>query len=158
MENNKTHEDVNPSDIGLQTEINKELVKKEGADILNRVELAVNNGRVVAIGYMENESQCKEVVSLIEKVDGVRKVFNNVKVGKKPECKTTDTIITGKVKAYLFTPLNGIRGRNFSVTTVDGKVYIVGEAESKVEERKVLDFANSVQGVKEVCSYINSSE
>ena len=61
----------------------------------------------------------------------------------------TDTWITTKVKSALMTT-KGIPSTDISVTTVNGVVTLTGVVDSKIQVKKAVAVAKSIDGVHEV--------
>lgn len=61
----------------------------------------------------------------------------------------TDTWITTKVKSALMTT-KGISSTDISVTTVNGVVTLTGVVDTKIEVKKAVAVAKSIDGVHEV--------
>ena len=63
-----------------------------------------------------------------------------------------DGAITTQVKSHLLFDGN-IRSLNYSIKTVGGVVYIMGDAQSQEELNLVSEYASKVSGVKKVMNY-----
>jgi osmotically-inducible protein OsmY len=60
-----------------------------------------------------------------------------------------DALITAKLRAALIFDRN-IKGSNYNIDTINGKIYIFGIALSKDEKRKVIEEGKGIYGVKKV--------
>ncbi len=151
--NNRTVDTNIYSDSELKSKINDELASLEG-DLQNRVELAVQDGMVIVIGYVQNEAQHNAVINAVKRVGGYIELIDKVEISSKPDTLVRDTITTGKVKAYLMRPFNGMAVGDYAVTTVNQVVYIVGTAKSEAEKKRIIDYTKSLSNVNKIVSHI----
>jgi len=146
------------SDTELQAKINNRLLQKDKV-LFDKIELSVKHGMVVAIGYVDDESQKQRAMQIIQNVEGSREVFDEIKIQKAPTASETakDATITSRIKSSLLFDGN-IASPNYDVTTVKGVVYICGTAKTKYERDVVLNHARTTSGVKNVVAYIKISK
>jgi osmotically-inducible protein OsmY len=64
-----------------------------------------------------------------------------------------DYLITSEIEARLLFAKN-LASINYKITTVDKVVYLIGVAQSKEENQKVLNIAAKTSGVKKVINHV----
>ena len=136
------------SDCELKSKINDELTAL-GGDLVNRIELAVQDARIIAIGYVCNQGQHDAAIDAIKRVGGYRELIDRIEISNKPDTPIRDAVTTGKMKIFLAT-----EDGDYAVTTVNRVIYIIGSAKSEQDERKIIDYAKSLSNVNKVVSYI----
>lgn len=121
--------------------------------LYSRVDIAVVEGRVALTGTVRSQDQRIEAARAAWSVDKVKEVQNEIQVADAggPVRYMKDSLITTKVKAALFDD-GAIKGRNYSVETVRGVVYLIGIAEDEAELEKAKARTARVGGVKRVVS------
>ncbi len=124
--------------------------------LLKSIEVSVKHSRVLLIGYVENEEQKRIAVEEAAKARGVSEIIDELKIGHKEtlERSATDTTITSRIKAAMLFDGN-VHCLNFNITTYDGVVYLLGVAETQLENDIVVNVARTTSGVTKVVSYIN---
>lgn len=102
------------------------------------IDVDVLNGVVYLIGVIESTSQKRMAADIARGVEGVRKVENQLVVGKTTAGQILDdTILTSKIKTQLLKTSN-IRSNNVDVDTVNGVVTLTGIVSSYNEKNKIL--------------------
>lgn len=115
-----------------------------------RVDGVSVNGNVLLVGQTRDREYLNEAVSKIQRVEGVRRIFNQV-ANKDPVSAgtiTKDSLITSRVKSLLLLGDNISSGR-FKVITEDGVVYLLGYV-TKDEGQRAINQARKVSGVKKI--------
>ena len=82
---------------------------------------------------------------------GARSVKSALKIKGDTNFKNTakDVLITSQLRtALIFNKLT--KATNYSLDTINGKIYIFGIAMTKDEKKKVISEANEIHGVEEV--------
>ena len=82
---------------------------------------------------------------------GTRSVQSTVSIKGNKNFKNTakDILITSQLRtALIFNKLT--KATNYTLDTINGKIYIFGIAMTKDEKEKVISEANEIHGVKEV--------
>lgn len=108
------------------------------------------NRQVLLTGEVPSEQTKQLVQQVVSQVDNVRSIVNELGVEPKSSLATrsSDTIITGKVKATLVdTP--DLFANAFKVVTERGAVYLMGRVTQREADR-VADVVRGVSGVKRV--------
>lgn len=108
------------------------------------------NRQVLLTGEVPSEQTKLLVQQVVSQVDNVRSIVNELAVEPKSSLATrsSDTIVTGKVKATLVdTP--DLFASAFKVVTERGTVYLMGRVTQREADR-VADVVRGVSGVKRV--------
>jgi osmotically-inducible protein OsmY len=115
-----------------------------------RISATSYNGWVLLTGDVPTEQDKQQAETVTSKIDKVRKVFNELRVGPITplSVRTNDTWITSKVKANLVNTKD-VPSRTISVTTARGIVYLMGIVTTDEAERAAI-VASSVDGVNKV--------
>ena len=115
----------------------------------------VYNGRVLITGRVPNEQWRQIADKLAWRQKGVIQVYDEVQVGPGEHFinSAQDGIISTKLKAALLGD-GDIRSANYSITTVEGVVYLMGTARSQHELDDAISHARNTAGVKRVVSLV----
>lgn len=142
------------SDAWIQTQIN-DLWLKHDFTMFRKLDLTVNQGRVLITGVVQNPEHRVEAVRLAWQPSGVKSVINEVKVADSEGIMgyAKDTWITTKLRAAILADAD-IESLNYSIDTVQGTVYLMGFAQDQQELDSVIDTARTISGVKRVVSYV----
>jgi len=148
---------------GLQTSIKDEAIRikisdlwfKHSADIFRKLNLTVNQGRVLVTGVVQNPEDRVEAIRLAWQPNGVKQVINEVRVGNSDSVGSfaQDTWIAGQLRTRL-TFEKYIQSINYSIEVVQGTVYLMGVAQGQQELDRTINIARRIKGVKEVISYV----
>lgn len=133
----------------------KDLWFKKDFDIFAKLNLTVNQGRVLITGVIQKPEDRVEAVRLAWQAKGVKQVINEIRVGPMGGVDTyaQDTWITGQLRTRL-TFEKYVQSINYSIETVRGTVYLMGVAQNQRELDRVTGIARKIKGVKEVISYV----
>ena len=108
------------------------------------------SGVVSLSGYLDSRQEVERAVAVARKVEGVKQVKNELKVGSRTAGQVVDDQVLGaKVKAKLM-EAPGIRSLNIDVDVYSGTVTLTGTVNGKAQKKKVLGLVRSVAGVKGV--------
>ncbi len=142
------------SDFTIQTKINS-LWFQEDVDIYKKLDLTVNQGRVLITGVVQNHSHRVEAVRLAWQPTGVKQVINEIRVSESEGIPgyARDVWITTQLRTKLTLNKN-VQSINYSIDTVQGTVYLMGVSQNQDELNRVIDQARMISGVKEVVSYM----
>ena len=145
-----------PRTIGMQiddTIMQKNLVARlaltEKKYFLLQVE--VIDGRIFLTGKVNDPEEKIKITKLAWETKGVRSVKNAIKIKGNSSFKRTakDILITSQLRSALIFNKK-TKARNYTLETIDGKVYIFGIAMDKQEKKEVIDEANKIYDVQEV--------
>lgn len=142
------------SDTDIRAQINK-LWFEKSVELYSHVLLAVQDGYVLLTGSVATEEDQLEAVKLAWQARGVKDVFNEIKIGKPQSVGAglDDTWISTKIRSALIFE-EGLYSSNYSVTTFDGVVYLMGIAQNPEELDKAIHIAKDTRGVKNVVSHV----
>lgn len=141
-------------DNEIAFEINRKLLAKN-PDLYSGVSTQVRKGRVLLTGSVPKPEDRVTLTRLVWTIGGVREVINELKVGGKGgfSQSVSDTTISTKLRTRL-TADGDVSGRNYSIETVEGTIYLMGTARDKAELDRVVAHARDISGVRNVVSYV----
>ena len=123
-------------------------------DIFSKIKVIVFEGRVLLVGTVENESSKNTAVSIVRKIDEVKEIADYIVVGKESVIDyLKDARISLEFKAKLLTDKN-ISEVNYSSTTENRILYIIGVSQNQEELDMVLSHASNVAGVKKIINLV----
>ena len=122
---------------------------------LTNIKISVVYGHVLVSGYAVSQKKRLDLINSIWKVDGVKKIYNEIEIGEGvsvPE-RAEDLILESKIKTkLLFKP--GILSNNYSVDVVNKKVYVMGIAKTIEEKTLIEDYLENMNEVKKMITII----
>lgn len=124
----------------------------------SRIVASAYNGSVLLIGQAKSQSIINRAVELTASVEGVNKVYNQIRIGSIVSAATMadDAWITTKVKSSLIADKQ-TKARDIKVITEDGQVFLIGIV-STSDGRLAADIASKVSGVKLVTTIFTYSD
>lgn len=128
---------------------------KYDVNTFTKLNLAVEQGRALVTGIVQNPDDRVEAIRLAWKVPGVKQVINEIRVADSEGIPgyIRDQWITARLRTALTFDRN-VQSINYSIDTVGGTVYLMGVAQNQTELNRTIDVARSVSHVKEVISYV----
>ncbi|MFQ1016683.1 division/outer membrane stress-associated lipid-binding lipoprotein [Gilliamella sp. BG7] len=123
----------------------------------SRIISSAYGGNILLVGQA-NSNQIEKAESLAYQVEGVKKVYNRIRIGEPVGAGTitNDTWITTQVKSQLVLDAK-TKARKIKVVTENGEVFLIGIVTS--EEGKVAaEIASKVRGVKKVITLYTYTE
>jgi osmotically-inducible protein OsmY len=142
-------------DIAIQAQIN-ELWFSHDIEMFRKLDLTVNQGRVLITGIVQDPEHRVEAVRLAWQPSGVTQVINEIRVAEEGGGVmgfARDTWITTQIRTKI-TFDRDILSINYNIETVQGTVYLMGVAQSQRELNRVIETARTVADVKQVVSYV----
>jgi osmotically-inducible protein OsmY len=141
------------SDSQIST-ILKAKIYSYSSDLYTKIGINVQNGEVLLTGSVPNPEWQGEAERIAWTVDGVKHVINHIEVSEGGGLgdMAADSFITTQIKTALLCD-GAVRSLNYSIKTVGGVVYIMGDAQSQEELDIVSAHASKVKGVKKVMNY-----
>lgn len=108
------------------------------------------NRQVLLTGEVPNDRDRQYLAKLVSEVDNVRTVVNELAVMPATSLgdRSTDTLITGKIKASMLDSKD-IFANAYKVVTERGNVYLMGRVTQR-EANRATEVARTVGGVKKV--------
>ena len=141
-------------DIVTKTKIEEAFFSTNYDDIFSKIKVIVFEGRVLLVGTVKNESFKNTAVSIVRKIDEVKEVADYIVVGKESVIDyLKDARISLEFRAKLLTDKN-ISEVNYSSTTENRILYIIGVSQNQEELDTVLSHASNVAGVKKIINLV----
>jgi osmotically-inducible protein OsmY len=142
------------SDARIQAEINERWFSHD-INMFAKLDLTINQGRVLITGVVQDPQHRVEAVRLAWQPVGVVQVMNEIKVADSEGFVgyAKDVWISGRLRTALIMDMD-VESINYSIDTVQGTVYLMGFAHNQGELNHVIEKARSVEGVKQVVSYV----
>ena len=136
-------------DTTLNTRMNTKLKENAPFFIGSRISSSTYMGNIILTGQA-NAEQIEKAERLAYQVEGVKKVYNQIRASEPVGAGTisNDMWITTKVKSQLV--INSkTKARNIKVVTEDGEVFLIGIVNSE-EGQEAASLASKVAGVRKV--------
>ena len=124
-------------------------------NLFTKVSVDVVEGRVLLTGSVPEPQNRVDAVRITWQVPGVKEVLNEIQVNNKTSIADyfTDVRISTELRYRMVTDAQ-ISEINYNIDTVNGTVYLIGIAQNQAELDKVLNYARSIKGVKQVVSQV----
>ena len=128
---------------------------KHSTQMFNKLDLNVQEGRVLIAGSVPNQQMRVDAVRLAWQAPGVRQVINEIQVKNSEGISgyARDAWINKQIRWRLVFDRN-IQSINFSFDTVGGVVYLMGVGRDQEELSRVIYHARAISYVREVVSYV----
>lgn len=142
------------SDLRIQAEIN-DLWFKYDVDTFSKLDMTVDGGRVLITGVVQDPDARVEAVRLAWQPKGVTQVINEITIAEGDGIRgfAKDSWITSRLRASI-TFDKQVQSLNYSIDTVQGTVYLMGNANDQAELDHVISIARKISGVQQVVSYV----
>ena len=146
-----------PRTIGMQiddTIMQKNLVARLSLNekkYFLSIQVEVLDGRIFLSGKVDEPEEKIEITKLAWETKGVREVKNAVTIKGNSNFKQTakDILITSQLRtALIFNKKT--KARNYTLETINKKIYIFGIAMDEEEKKEVINEANKIYDVEEV--------
>ena len=111
----------------------------------------VRDGNIFLSGKVDEPEEKIKITKMAWETKGARSVKNAITIKGQTSFKKTakDVLITSQLRSALIFNKK-TKARNYTLETIDGKVYIFGIAMDKQEKKEVIDEANKIYDVQEV--------
>ncbi|MCS7199113.1 MAG: BON domain-containing protein [Caldimicrobium sp.] len=147
---------TDPRTIGTQvddaiitTKIKAKLVE-DPLTKARKIDVDTVNGVVTLTGFVDSEEEIRRAIEIAQSVPGVKKVVNNLKVGKRGlKGYISDKKITARIKAKFIADPE-IKALSIDVDTLNGVVTLTGVVKREEQRRRAVELAKTVEGVREV--------
>jgi osmotically-inducible protein OsmY len=143
---------MNDTEIRLQI---NDLWFKESISLYSKINLQVQEGKVLLTGNVPDPESRLNAVRLAWKANGVREVINEIEVTD--ESSLTDSAqdiwIATQLKAKLLVD-SQVSSINYSIETVNQVIYLMGVAQNQDELDRVIGHAKNISYVRRVVSYV----
>lgn len=146
------------SDTAIQASVDRHLLEFS-VDIFQQVDVSVVEGKVLLTGLVPEPQNRLDAARLAWQADGVREVINEIEVKDRSTLSDAarDGWITTKLRSRI-TLDEQILGVNYTIDTVNQKIYLIGIAMSQAELDRVLAHARDIKYVRGVVSYVRVKE
>ncbi|WP_024872408.1 division/outer membrane stress-associated lipid-binding lipoprotein [Tolumonas lignilytica] len=137
-------------DEKIELNIRHDLTNRPDISRISHISVSSNNGIVLLVGQTPHQKYSEEVKAMAEKQDGVRKVYNEIKIADPIgyDLRTNDSWITSKVRTMLIAEKN-FDSSHIKVITEDSQVYLMGMV-THDEGELAVEIARNVSGVSKV--------
>jgi osmotically-inducible protein OsmY len=146
------------SDATIHAGIDKKLLEFS-VDIFQKVDISVVEGKVLLTGLVPEPQNRLDAARIAWQPDGVKEVINEIEV--KDTSRLTDaardTWITTKLRSKITFDKN-ISGINYTIDTVNQRIYLIGIARSQKELDRVIAYARDINYVRGVTPYVRVKE
>jgi osmotically-inducible protein OsmY len=124
-------------------------------EMFRKVNLQVQEGRVLLTGNVRLPEQRVEAVRLSWQAPGVREVINEIEVNDTSGLSNLarDTWISTQLKSTLLFDKD-VSSIDYSIETVNQVIYLMGVAASQAELDRVVGHAKNISYVRRVVSYV----
>jgi osmotically-inducible protein OsmY len=141
-------------DTKIRAEINN-LWFAHDADMYRKVEMTVNEGRVMLTGAVQKPEFRVDAVRLTWQAAGVRQVIDEIQVTDQGGVidYSKDVVIANNLRSRLMFDQH-IKNVNYTVDVVNGVVYLMGIAQDDAELDRVIAHARDIGNVKRVVSHV----
>jgi len=146
-----------PRTVGMQiddTIMQKSLVAKltlrDKRHFLS-VQIEILDGRIFLTGKVDEPEEKIKITKMAWETKGVRSVKNAITIKGKSNFKSTakDILITSQLRAALiFNQI--VNSGNYTIETINKKVYIFGIAKNDEEKKEVIEEAKKIYDVEKV--------
>ncbi|MEQ9606035.1 MAG: BON domain-containing protein [Kiloniellaceae bacterium] len=142
------------ADTEIRIAIN-DLWFKADEEMFRKVNLQVQEGRVLLTGNVPLPEQRVEAVRLAWQAPGVREVINEIEVNDTSGLTdlARDTWISTQLKTDLLFDQE-VSSIDYSIETVNQVIYLMGVARSQAELDRVIGHAKDISYVRRVVSYV----
>ncbi|MCK6417356.1 MAG: BON domain-containing protein [Alphaproteobacteria bacterium] len=146
------------TDAKIQTQIN-DLWFRSDVDMFRKLDMTVNQGRVLLTGVVQKPEHRVEAVRLAWQPKGVRQVINEIRVADSENIFgfARDAWIAARLRTAITLDRN-IKSINYNIDTVEGIIYLLGVAQNQVELNRVIEIARTIPDVKQVVSYVKMAD
>jgi osmotically-inducible protein OsmY len=141
-------------DVGIKAEIGQSW-GLYNQDMVHLLKATVFDSEVLLTGHVPSEEWRAEAVKRAERVGGVKKVDDEIVVGPDTHFvdSARDTWITTRLRGELIGDPN-IKSINYTITTDDSRVYVMGIARTQDELARVAEHARTIPEVRNVSTLV----
>ena len=143
-------------DSRISTTVKSKMIADEFVKA-RHIDVDVLNGVVFLIGTVESSSQRRMAADIARGVDGVRRVENQLVVGKTRFGQVVDdSVLTSKIKTELIKDPD-IRATNIDVDTINNVITLTGIVGSQKEKEKAIYIVQKVAGNRRIVDNLSIS-
>ena len=141
-------------DILIKAKIEEAMFSNDYDKLFSKVRVIVYEGRVLLVGTVVEESIKENANQISWNTKNVKEVANYIAIGKNDLIDyVKDTRISLELRAKMLADKE-VSEVNFSVTTENRVLYLVGIAQNNKELNKVIEHASNIAGVKKIINLI----
>jgi osmotically-inducible protein OsmY len=142
------------ADTKIQASIDRKLFE-HSVDIFQQVDISVTEGRVLLTGLVPQPQDRVDAARIAWQADGVQEVINEIEVKDTSSLSDAarDSWITTKLRSKI-TFDEQISSINYTIDTVNQKIYLSGIAQSQAELDRVTAYAREIDYVRGVIPYV----
>ena len=141
-------------DILIKAKIEEAMFSNDYDKLFSKVRVIVYEGRVLLVGTVVEENIKEKADQISWNTKNVKEVANYITVGKNDLIDYfKDTRISLELRAKMLTDKE-VSEVNFSITTENRILYLVGIAQNNKELNKVIEHASNIAGVKKIVNLI----
>ena len=141
-------------DILIKAQIEEAMFSNDYDKLFSKVRVIVYEGSILLVGTVADESIKENANQISWNTKNVKEVANYITIGKNDLIDyVKDTRISLELRAKMLTDKE-VSEVNFSVTTENRILYLVGIAQNNKELDKVIKHASNIAGVKKIVNLI----
>ena len=141
-------------DILIKAQIEEAMFSNDYDRLFSKVRVIVYEGRVLLVGTVVEENIKETANQMAWNTKNVKEVANYITIGKNDLIDyVKDTRISLELRTKMLTDKE-VSEVNFSITTENRILYLVGIAQNNKELSKVIDHASNIAGVKKIVNLI----
>ena len=141
-------------DIIIKAKIEEAMFSNDYDNLFSKVRVIVYEGRVLLVGTVLEENIKEKADQISWNTKNVKEVASYITIGKNDLIDyVKDTRISLELRAKMLTDKE-VSEVNFSVTTENRILYLVGIAQNNKELNKVIQHASNIAGVKRIVNLI----
>ena len=141
-------------DIIIKTKIEEAMFSDSYEELFSKIRVIVYEGKVLLVGTVESSNAKDKAENIAWTIKNVKEVANYITTGKNNLVDyVKDTRISLEFRAKLLTDQE-ISEINFSSTTENRILYIVGIAKDQQEIDKILNHATNIAGILKIVNLI----
>ncbi len=138
------------TDTRINMEIRDSLARKDIKYAVD-IEITVFEGVVLLNGALPSPDLIDEVVEIVWRTNGVKKVYNYLRIGNVPSLETVneDAAVSAKIR-YELSLTKGVSSVNYKITMENNVIYLMGIAENQAELEKVIAVIKNTVSINRV--------
>ena len=116
-----------------------------------KIQVEVLDGRIFATGKVDGAEEKIKITKLAWETKGVRSVKNAIEIKGQSNFRSSakDILITSQLRTAMIISRT-IKSSNYTLETINKKIYIFGISMDDEERKQVVEEANKIYGVKKV--------
>lgn len=128
---------------------------KHDVEMFRKTNLTVQQGRVLVTGVVQDPEHRVEAIRLAWQAPHVKQVINEIQVADSEGITgfVRDSWITTQLRAAILLDRD-VSSINYTIDTVQGVVYLMGNAADQQELNRVMEHARTTKYVRQVVSYV----